>query len=69
MFKMNWKRIPGWECLYVHRDLGLFLSVYVDDFKVVGRKENIPKMWKMLRKEVDLEPETELSNNVYLGCT
>ena len=30
--------------------------------------ENIPKMWKTMRKEVDLEPETELSDNVYLGC-
>ena len=25
-------------------------------------------MWKTLRKRVDLEPETELSDNVYLGC-
>ena len=25
-------------------------------------------MWETLRKDVDLEPETELSDNVYLGC-
>ena len=35
---------------------------------MVGKMENIPKMWNTLRKEVDLEPETELSDNVYLGC-
>ena len=25
-------------------------------------------MWESLRKDVDLEPETEPSHNVYLGC-
>ena len=65
---MKWEKLPGWECLYLHRELNLFLSVYVDGFKMVGRKENIPKMWKMMRREVDLEPETELTENVYFGC-
>ena len=41
---------------------------YVDDFKMVGKRENLPKMWELLRKDVDLEPETEISQNVYLGC-
>ena len=27
------KRFPNWECLFVHRENGLFLSVYVDDIK------------------------------------
>ena len=68
LLKMKWEKLPGWECLYIHREQKLFLSVYVDDFKMVGKLENIPKMWKTMRKEVDLEPETELSDNVYLGC-
>ena len=25
-------------------------------------------MWTALREDLDLEPETELSHNVYLGC-
>ena len=27
------EKVPIWECLFVHRKQGLFLSVYVDDFK------------------------------------
>ena len=34
--------IPNWECLFVHREKGLFLSVYVDDIKI-GWKET--KSW------------------------
>ena len=33
---------------------GLFLSVYVDDLKQAGKKQNIDPMWKVLVKEVDL---------------
>ena len=25
-------------------------------------------MWKEIRRDIDLEPETELAENVYLGC-
>ena len=25
-------------------------------------------MWKKIRRDIDLEPETELAENVYLGC-
>ena len=68
LFKLGWCKVQGWECLYTHREKGLFMSVYVDDFKMVGRKENLADMWKALRGDLDLEPETELSHNVYLGC-
>ena len=68
LFKLGWYKIPGWECLYAHREKGLFMSVYVDDFKMVGRKEKLADMWTALREDLDLEPETELSHNVYFGC-
>ena len=29
-----------------------FLSVYVDDIKMAGRKQNLDPMWKLLYKEV-----------------
>ena len=32
----------------------LFLSVYVDDIKLAGKKQNVNPMWKVLNKEVDL---------------
>ena len=35
------------ECLFVHRQEGLFLSVYVDDIKLAGKKQNIDPMWKV----------------------
>ena len=41
------------ECLFVHREKGLFLSVCVDDIKLAGRKQNINPMWKVLDKEVE----------------
>ena len=44
------------------------MSVYVDDFRMVGKKENLKEMWTALREDLDLEPEAELSHNVYLGC-
>ena len=38
LLKRGWEKIPNWECLFVLREKGLFLSVYVDDMKI-GWKE------------------------------
>ena len=54
LLKHGWEKIPNWECLFVHREKGLLLSVYVDDIKLAGKKQNIDPMWKLLNKEVDL---------------
>ena len=54
LLKHGWENIPNWECLFVHRQKGLFLSVYVDDIKLAGKKQNLDPMWKPLNKEVDL---------------
>ena len=48
---------------------GFFLSVYVDDIKLAGKKHNIDLMWKVLNKEVDLGEPTSFLDHVYLGCT
>ena len=48
---------------------GLFLSVYVDDIKLAGKKQNINPMWKVQNKEVDLGEPTSFLDHVYLGCT
>ena len=59
LLKHGWEKIPNWECLFVHREKGLFLFVYVDDIKSAGKKQNIIPMWKVLRnKEVDLGEPT-----------
>ena len=46
-----------------------FLSVYVDDVKLAGKKHNLDPMWKALNKEVDLGEPTSFLDHVYLGCT
>ena len=70
MFAEGWEKVPGWECLFLHRQDQLFLSTYVDDFKLAGRAENIPAMWEELSKKqkLQLEPPVKSASNVYLGC-
>ena len=47
----------------------LFLSVFVDDIKLAGKKQNIDPVLKVLNKEVDLGEPTSFLDHVYLGCT
>ena len=42
------EKVPNWECLFVNRAKGPFLSVYVDDIKMAGKKQNLDPMWKTL---------------------
>ena len=70
LLKRGWEKIPNCECLFVHREKGLFLSVYVDDIKLAGKKQNLEPMWKEYsEKEVDLGEPTSFLDHVYLGCT
>ena len=59
----GWEKVSIWECLFVHRQKGLFFLVYVDDIKLAGTKQNINPMWKLLNKEVDSgEPKSLLDH-------
>ena len=69
LLKNGWENIPNWECLFVNREKGLFSSVYVDDIKLAGKKQNLDPMWKLLNKEVDLGEPTSFLDHVFLGCT
>ena len=69
LFKHGWEKVPNWECLFVHREKRLFLSVYVDDRKLAGKKQNLDPMCKVLNKEVELGEPTSFLDHVYLGCT
>ena len=69
LLQHGWEKVSYWECLFVHRRKGLFLSVYVDDIKLVGKKQNIDPMSKLLNKEVDLGEPSSFLDHVYLGCT
>jgi len=44
----GFETINGWEGLYVHKKKQLFLAVYVDDFHMAGRSENMAPMWREL---------------------
>ena len=69
LLKHCWEKVPNWECLSVHREKGLFLSVYVDGINLAGKKTKIVPMWKVLNKEVDLGEPTSFLDHVNLGCT
>ena len=69
LLEHGWEKVLNWECLFVNRAKGLFLSVYVDDFKMAGKTENMKPTWKILLKDVDLEEPTSFLDHVYLGCT
>ena len=69
LLKHVWEKVPNWECLFVNRQKGLFLSVYVDGIKLSGKKQNTSPTWKVLMKEIDLGEPTSFFDHVYLGCT
>ena len=68
IFGEGFVKVPGWECLYENKKEQLYLSVYVDDFKMAGNAKNLKTMWQRLSKSLDLEPPVPLDGNVYLGC-
>ena len=57
---------PEWPPVYFHAELQLMLSIYVDDFKLAGPKENLAKGWALLKEVIELD-EPELAG-LYLGC-
>ena len=64
----GWEKIPNWECMFVHRKQGLFLSEYGDAIKMAGRKWNMAPILKKLMKHVDIDEPTPFLAHVYLGC-
>ena len=47
---LGWEKVSNWEYLFVRRQQGLFLSVYMDDIKMAGENQNMAPMWKKLMK-------------------
>ena len=48
----------------MNREKGLFLSVYVDDIKLAGKKQNVDPMWKIWIKQVDWGEPTSFLDHV-----
>ena len=64
--KYGWEKVPNWECLFVHRERGLFLSVFGWQQNWLERNKIVVPMWKLLNKEVDLPEPTSFLDHVYL---
>ena len=63
----GFQRIPGWECLYFHAALQVILNIYVDDFKLAGRKASLGDAWQLMRDNgLKLDPPEPFKE--YLGC-
>ena len=56
----------AWPSCYVHKELDLLLSVYVDEFKLAGPAKNMSKGWQLIVASLELDPPLPLS--LYLGC-
>ena len=69
LFGFGREIVPNWECLFVNRRQGLFLSVFVDDIGMGGRMQNLGPMRKKLVKPVDLGEPTSFLDHVFLGST
>ena len=69
LVKYGWGKVSNRERLFVHREKELFLSVYVDDIKLAGKKQNIDPMWKILMEGVDLGEPTSFLDHENLDCT
>ena len=69
LLKYGWEKVSNWECFSSTAKKGLFLSVYVDNTKLAGKKQNIDPMWKALNKEFDLGEPTSFLDHVYVGCS
>ena len=46
LLENGWEKAPTWGCLFVHRQPGLYLSVYVNDIKMAGKKHNLESVDK-----------------------
>ena len=69
LLKHGWEKVPIGNAYSYTVKKGLFFSVYVDDIKMAGKKQNNNPMWKVLVKEIDLREPTSFLDHVYVGCT
>ena len=60
----------SWPSCYINPKLNLYLSVYVDDFKMSGDPANLVKGWQLIRDEDvgNLILEDPKLSNLYMGC-
>ena len=63
LLKHGWDKIPNSECLFVHREKGLFSSVYVDRLLFVGKNKILIRRGKYsTKKSIWENPHFSCSN-------
>ena len=68
ILQCGFEKVTGWESMYVHRKLQVFLGLYVDDFHMSGRHDGVKAAWEILRKTITLGEISSFDGNTYLGC-
>ena len=66
LVSVGFETTPDWRSCYFHPAMKLFLTVYVDDFKLAGPARLLARGWSLIREHVRVEPPTPLGK--YLGC-
>ena len=70
---VGFEPIPDWPSSYYHAAWSMLLIVYVDDFKLAGPKDMLPKAWAALRSpnatSDGLLIEEPKKASHFLGCT
>ena len=54
ILKKGWTLIDEWKSCFWHDELKCFLIVYVDDFELVGPKENMTAAWNTIRAKMQI---------------
>ena len=60
LLSIGFEGISGCECCYMHRELKVVLSVYVDDFKMAGAPASMDVAWKKIKSVINVDDPTPL---------
>jgi hypothetical protein len=63
---VGFEPVTEWRSCFFHPRLHLFLTVYVDDFKMSGPANVMSAGWALIRKHIRTETPTPVGK--YLGC-
>lgn len=65
LLSAGFEPVPQWESTFIHKNLQMILSVYVDDFKMAGLTSNMKKAWSIIRNVISMDEPRDLGK--YLG--
>ena len=66
LISLGFQSFENWPSTYWHPGWKLFLIVYVDDFKLAGKTESLPKAWAAIRKGLKMDDPTPME--LFLGA-